>query len=137
LKKQYAGLSVQDVRELRQLREENSRLKRIVADLTLDRQILPARMGVEGRKWVPQKKATGWKGKFPSPRRCCGTCTCEKHPTRSNFHKQLQYSPQLEISSEVKAQTCDAGLSSLRAVNQRISEGLIAEIRTHVALRYF
>lgn len=39
-KKQYAGLGVQELRELRSLREENGRLKRIVADLTLDRQIL-------------------------------------------------------------------------------------------------
>jgi putative transposase len=39
-KKQYAGLGVQEVRELRSLREENGRLKRIVADLTLDRQNL-------------------------------------------------------------------------------------------------
>jgi putative transposase len=31
---------VQELRELRSLREENGRLKRIVADLTLDRQIL-------------------------------------------------------------------------------------------------
>jgi putative transposase len=31
---------VQELRELRQLREENGRLKRIVADLSLDRQIL-------------------------------------------------------------------------------------------------
>jgi putative transposase len=29
-----------DARELRQLRDENSRLKRLVADLSLDRQIL-------------------------------------------------------------------------------------------------
>lgn len=39
-KKQYAGLALAELRELRQLREENSRLKRLVADLTLDRQIL-------------------------------------------------------------------------------------------------
>jgi putative transposase len=39
-KKQYAGRGVQELRELRSLREENGRLKWIVADLTLDRQIL-------------------------------------------------------------------------------------------------
>ena len=39
-RKQYAGLSLTELRELRQLREENNRLKRLVADLSLDRQIL-------------------------------------------------------------------------------------------------
>jgi len=39
-KKQYAGLGVTELRELRQLRDENGRLKRLVADLSLDRQIL-------------------------------------------------------------------------------------------------
>ncbi len=39
-KKQYGGLSLAELRELRQLREENGRLKRLVADLSLDRQIL-------------------------------------------------------------------------------------------------
>jgi putative transposase len=33
-------LGVPEVRELRQMREENARLKRLVADLTLDKQIL-------------------------------------------------------------------------------------------------
>lgn len=39
-KKKYADLSVAELRQLRQLTEENARLKRIVADLTLDKQIL-------------------------------------------------------------------------------------------------
>ena len=39
-KKQYTGLGITELRELRQLREENGRLKRLVADLSLDRQIL-------------------------------------------------------------------------------------------------
>ncbi len=39
-KKQYAGLEVDQVRELKQLQEENTRLKRLVADLTLDKATL-------------------------------------------------------------------------------------------------
>ena len=39
-KKKYGNLGVPEVRELRQMREENARLKRLVADLTLDKQIL-------------------------------------------------------------------------------------------------
>jgi len=39
-KKKYAGMGISDVRELRQLREENSKLKRLVADLSLDKHIL-------------------------------------------------------------------------------------------------
>lgn len=39
-KKKYGGLSLTELRELRQLREENAKLKRLVADLTLDRHVL-------------------------------------------------------------------------------------------------
>jgi putative transposase len=39
-KKKYAGLGLSELRELRQLREENSKLKRLVADLSLDRHVL-------------------------------------------------------------------------------------------------
>lgn len=39
-KHKFAGLGVSELRELRQLRDENRRLKRVVADLTLDKQIL-------------------------------------------------------------------------------------------------
>ena len=39
-KKQFAVLGVQELRELRSLRDENRKLKQVVADLTLDRHIL-------------------------------------------------------------------------------------------------
>jgi putative transposase len=39
-KKKYGGLGVNELRRLRQLEEENNRLKQIVADLTLDKQML-------------------------------------------------------------------------------------------------
>jgi len=39
-KKKYAGLMPSEMRRLKQLEEENSRLKRIVADLSLDKEML-------------------------------------------------------------------------------------------------
>ena len=39
-KKRYGNLGITEVKELRQLRDENARLKRVVADLTLDKHIL-------------------------------------------------------------------------------------------------
>src|SRR5919199_1359568 len=36
-KKQFAGMGVPEIRRLKQLEDENSKLKRLVADLTLDR----------------------------------------------------------------------------------------------------
>ncbi len=39
-KKKYAGLGISELRRLRQLEEENRRLKRMVADLSLDKQML-------------------------------------------------------------------------------------------------
>jgi putative transposase len=39
-KRKYRGLGVSELRRLRQLEEENHRLKRMVADLSLDKQML-------------------------------------------------------------------------------------------------
>lgn len=47
-KRKFGGLDVSDAKRLRRLEEENSRLKRAVADLTLDNQILKE---VVSRKW--------------------------------------------------------------------------------------
>jgi putative transposase len=47
-KAKYGGMSVSDAQKLRQLEDENRRLKHIVADQTLDIQALKA---VLGKKW--------------------------------------------------------------------------------------
>ena len=47
-KKKYGGLGVSELRELRQLRDENRRLEQVVADLTLDKDIL---LEAIKRKW--------------------------------------------------------------------------------------
>ena len=39
-KKKYAGLMPSEMRRLRELEQENARLKRIVADLSLDKEML-------------------------------------------------------------------------------------------------
>lgn len=39
-KKKYGGIGVNELRRMRQLEEENSQLKKLVADLSLDKQML-------------------------------------------------------------------------------------------------
>ena len=47
-KKQYAGMQSDQVRELKQLQDENARLKKLVAELSLDKAIL---QDVATKKW--------------------------------------------------------------------------------------
>jgi len=47
-KKRFGSLGTPEIRELRQLRDENNRLKQVVADLTLDRHVL---QDVLKKKW--------------------------------------------------------------------------------------
>lgn len=47
-KKKYSGLESDQVRELKQLQTENEKLKKIVADLTLDKVML---QDLNSRKW--------------------------------------------------------------------------------------
>ena len=47
-KKQYAGLQSDQVRELRQLQDENARLKKLVAELSLEKAIL---QDVAAKNW--------------------------------------------------------------------------------------
>lgn len=47
-KKQYGGMQSEQVKELRQLQDENARLKKLVAELSLDKAIL---QDVAAKKW--------------------------------------------------------------------------------------
>ena len=47
-KAKFGGMEVNDARRLKQLEDENRRLKHLVADLTLDNQALKA---IAGKKW--------------------------------------------------------------------------------------
>ena len=47
-KKLYAGLEGNQVRELKQLQDENARLKKMVAELSLDKAIL---QDINAKKW--------------------------------------------------------------------------------------
>jgi len=47
-KAKYGGLNVSETQRLRSLEDENSRLKRLVADLSLDREMLKAVIAKNG-----------------------------------------------------------------------------------------
>ena len=47
-RRKFGGMDVSDARRLKRLEEENRQLKRVVADLTLDKQMLK---DVASRKW--------------------------------------------------------------------------------------
>ena len=47
-RKKFAGMEVSDAKRLRAVEDENRRLKRVVADLTLDKQMLQDALS---RKW--------------------------------------------------------------------------------------
>ena len=47
-KAKYSGMDASEAQRLRQLEDENSRLKRLVADLSLDREILKAVIAKNG-----------------------------------------------------------------------------------------
>ena len=84
-KRKYAGLALNELRELRQLREENRKLKTLVADLTLDKHIFaggalkkglkPAarrQLVTEVRQWheLSEKRACGLIGITRWTNRC-------------------------------------------------------------------
>jgi putative transposase len=50
-KAKYGGMEVNEAQRLRSLEDENSRLKRLVAELSLDREMLKAVIAKNGLSW--------------------------------------------------------------------------------------
>jgi len=67
-KKKYAHLGVAELRQLRSLEEENNRLKRLVADLSLDKHMLTEAL----RKKVSKARAPSRVGRLVSGDLQCG-----------------------------------------------------------------
>ena len=73
-KRQYSGVGVSELRELRQLREENGRLKRLVADLSMDRQILQEVVSKKTVRPRARRKLARWAQE--------AYCISERHTAR-------------------------------------------------------
>ena len=70
-KAKYAGLEVDQVRQMAQLQEENLRLKQLVAELTLDKTMLQDVLSKNGEAFAAWADggASGWK--LPGERAAC------------------------------------------------------------------
>jgi putative transposase len=83
-KKTYAGFYLGELRELRQLREENRRLKGVVADLTLDKTILRDALGKKMVNSAQRRAAVRWAQDAyrVSERRACRALVVERTMVR-------------------------------------------------------
>ena len=123
-KKQYAGLDTGELRELSQLRDENRRLRQVVADLTLDKTMLRDALGKSGtphgtprgggvgtgdlpRRWKLHAlaKSVHWLGPIPA------TQTASLGPGDQTLARTL---PRTTLS-----EGCEAFAASLQAVKAR------------------
>ena len=70
-KKRFGTLGTPEIRELRQLRDENAKLKTVVADLTLDRAVLQDVIKKSGRLRSPQDGSATYSQSLAVERTTC------------------------------------------------------------------
>jgi putative transposase len=73
-KAKYGGMDVNEAQEAKQLRDENARLKKLVVDLSLDKEMLKAVIAKNGWSLVDQRADANWlRSQYAeSQRRVCG-----------------------------------------------------------------
>jgi putative transposase len=74
-KAKYAGLEVDQVRQMAQLQEENLRLKQLVAELTLDRTMLQDVLSKNGGAFAAWTDGGASGGKRSGEREACLPCS--------------------------------------------------------------
>ena len=67
-KRKYAGLGVAELRRLKQLEEENRKLKQLVADLSLDKKMLQDVLSKRSEAWPSTSSGAGGPGGIRSQR---------------------------------------------------------------------
>jgi putative transposase len=63
-KAKYAGLEVDEVHKMAQLQEENTRLKQLVAELTLDKTMLQDVLSKNGKAFAARTAGRAFNGKL-------------------------------------------------------------------------
>lgn len=82
-KKKFTGLDLSELRELRQIREENRKLKQLVADLGLDKTILQEALKKNGKPGLAARASGVGAKRLPALRASgvpCGTRTSRDDP---------------------------------------------------------
>ena len=90
-KKQYKGLETDQVRQLKQLRDENARLKRLLAELTLDKTMLQDVLSQSCDALAAPPGGELSARHLPGEQAACVSCgagwVCERH-NPENFSKE-------------------------------------------------
>jgi transposase-like protein len=113
-KKKYGGLGVTELRRLRQLEEENRKLKQIVADLSLDKQMLQDVLQKKALKPAGRRRLVDWlQSSYQiSTRRACDVVV---------FHRSAYYYQSTRDNHKVlRGRICEIAQTRIRYGYRRI-----------------
>jgi putative transposase len=114
-RRRYAGLRLQELRELRQLREENRKLNGIEADFTLDKRILQEVLSKKGLKPAKRRGLVRQvrQAYRRSENRACGLMRITRWSNRYQNHRDPQ--------SELRVRLRDLAATRIRYGYRRLT----------------